>query len=163
VGFDRQAVGAAIWRGDPGATLSGQRIRAWAALAVADAAQPDVLVTTSRAVIENLLESHGDALRFERLADIRVSVPPAGRTSLLSGVLADLANRESLTTADLSAITSPVDDAATGPAVSVTFFGAANRTPATVIRRIAPAALAPTGENETAKPVRNTLILLMES
>ncbi|WP_372682845.1 hypothetical protein [Desulfosarcina sp.] len=163
VGFDRQASGAAIWRDDPGAALTGTRIRAWATLAAADAVPPELLVTTSRAVIDNLLETHADALRLDRLADIRLPFPPAGTAPVLSGVLADLANRESLESADLSSIASPADDAVAARTVTVTLFGAVNRTPATVLRRLAPAALAPHEENNQPKSVRHTLIVLVES
>ena len=162
VGFERQASGTVIWRDDPGATLSGQRIRAWAALVVADAAQPDVLVTTSRAVIDTLLETHGEALCLDRLADIRLPIPPAGTAPVLGKLLVDLANRESLASTDLSSIASPAADAASGTAVTVTLFGAANRTPATVIRRMAPAAVAPNAEIEKPKSARHTLIILVE-
>jgi hypothetical protein len=163
VGFDRQGVGAAVWRDDPGAMLSGQRIRAWATLAVADTVQPDALVTTSRAVIDTLLETHGEALNIGRLADIRVPVPPAGTAPQLSGLLADMANRESFSSADFSSIASPTADAASGPAVTVTFFSAVNRTPATAIRRMAPVILAQHGKKEKPNSVRNTLIILVES
>lgn len=162
VGFDRQAVGAAIWRDDPGTTLSGQRIRAWATLAVADAALPDVLVTTSRAVIDTLMETHGEALCLDRLANLRFPIPPAGTPPLLSGLLADLANRESLPTADLSSIASSAADVVSGPDVAVTLFCAANLTSASLIRQMAPAAVAPCAEKEKPKSVSHSLIILVE-
>ena len=163
VGFNRQAFGAAIWRDDPGATLTGQRVRAWATLAVADAVLPELLITTSRAVIDTLLDAHGEALHLERLADIRLPIPPDGTAPVLGKMLVDLANRETLPSADLSSIASPAAEAASGPAVTVTLFGAANRTPATVIRRMAPSSLASSGENEKPKSVCHTLIILVES
>jgi hypothetical protein len=78
-------------------------------------------------------------------------------------MLVDLANQESLPSADLSSIVSPAADGASGPAVTVTLFGAVNLTPATVIRRMAPAALALSGENEKSKSVCHTLIILVEN
>ncbi len=162
-GFNRQAFGAAIWRDDPGAKLTGQRVRAWAALAVADAVLPELLITTSRAVIDTLLDTHGETLHLERLADIRLPIPPAGTAPGLGKMLVDLANRESLPSADLSSIASPAAGAVSGPAATVTLFCAANQAPATVIRRLAPASLAPSGENETPKSVCHTLIILVES
>jgi hypothetical protein len=162
-GFDRQAFGAAIWRDDPGAALTGQRIRAWAALAVADAVPPERLITTSRAVIDSLLDTHGDALHLQRLADIRLPIPPAGPAPPLEKMLADLTNREPLTPPDLSSIALPAADAASGPVLTVTLFGTANRTPLSVLRRMAPAPLALSAENEKPKSVRHTLIILVES
>lgn len=161
--FDRQAVGAATWRDDSGATLTGQRIRAWATLAVADAVLPEMLITTSRAVIDTLLDTHGEALHLERLADIRLPISPAGTTPILGKMLLDLANQESLPSADLSSIASPAADAASGTAITVTLFGAANQAPAAVIRRMAPASLALSGENEKSKSVCHTLIILVEN
>ncbi|MBR9984774.1 MAG: hypothetical protein KFF68_02580 [Desulfosarcina sp.] len=162
VGFNRQALGAAIWRDDPGARLTGQRVRAWATLAVADAVQPDVLVTTSRAVIDTLLETHGDALHLERLADVRLSIPPVGKAPLLERVLNDLASRGSRPAADLSAILSPTAEAASEPAATVTLICGTNQTPASVIRRMAPAAVDRSGEKDNPNPVRHSLIVLVE-
>ncbi len=162
-GFNRQAFGASIWRDDPGAKLTGQRVRAWAALAAADAVPPELLITTSPAVIDTLLDTHGEALHFERLADIRLVIPPAGKTPVLGKMLVDLANRESLPSADLSCFAAPATDAVSESAATVTLFCAANQAPATVLRRLAPASLAPVGENETPKSVCRTLILLVKS
>lgn len=162
-GFDRQAFGTAIWRDDPGAALTGQRVRAWATLAVADAVPADLLITTSRAVIDMLLDTHGEALHFQRRADIRLPIPPTGTVPVLGNMLADLATRESLLLTDRASIVPPAADAASGPAVNVTLIGAANLTPATVIQRMAPASIAPSGENEKPKSVCHTLIILVES
>ena len=163
VGFNRQAIGGAIWRDDPGAKLTGQRIRAWATLAAADAELPQLLITTSRAVIDTLLETRGETIGLEKLADSRLSIPSAGTAPVLGRVLAGLAAQETLTSADFSPIAALAADAASEPAVSATFFVAANRTPATVIRRMAPATAAPPEENGKVKSVRHTLIVLVEN
>ncbi|MBC2712385.1 MAG: hypothetical protein HGJ94_15795 [Desulfosarcina sp.] len=161
-GFNRQTHGGTIWREDPGTKLTGQRIRAWAALAAADAKLPELLVTTSSAVIDTLLETSGEALRLEKLADMRLCVPSAGTTPVLGRVLADLAVQETLPSADLSAFASLAAELASEPAVTVTLFVAANRTPATVISRVAPATASPPEENGKPKSVRHTLIVLVE-
>ena len=56
-GFPRKAYGETLWREDPGAKLTGQRIRAWFKLAAADAEPPDLLVTTSASVMDTLVET----------------------------------------------------------------------------------------------------------
>jgi hypothetical protein len=109
------------------------------------------------------LDTHGEALHLERLADIRIPIPPAGTTPVLGRMLVDLANRESLPSADLLSFATPAADAVSEPAATVTLFCAANQAPATVIRRLAPASLALSGENESPKSVCHTLILLVES
>ena len=162
-GFNRQPFGAEIWRDDPGAKLTEQRIRAWATLAAADAAMPELLITTSRVVIDTLLETFNGDLHLERLADIRLPVTSTGAAPVLVGVLADLAHRESLPSADRSAFASLAADAVSEPAVAVTLYGAANRTPATVIRWMAPSSAALSGENEKSNSVGHTLIVLAES
>jgi hypothetical protein len=163
VGFNRQAFGAGTWREDPGAKLTGQRIRAWATLAAADAVLPELLVTTSRMVIDTLLETCGEALHLEQLGDIRLPFPPAAATPVLGQMLVDLASRESLVLVERPPFASPAADKASSPAASVTLIGAANRTPARVIRRMAPETATPPGENEKPASVRHTLIVLVES
>lgn len=161
-GFSRQTLGSEIWRDDPGAKLTGQRIRAWATLAVADKALPELLITTSRAVIDSLLETHGDALCLERLADIRLPLPLGGPAPVLKA-LADLADRESLPSADHSPFSSMAAGTESEPGATVTLFAAANRTPSSVIRRMAPATAGLSGENEKPQSVCHTLIVLVES
>ena len=163
VGFSRQAFGAEIWRDDPGAKLTMQRIRAWATLAAADDALPELLITTSRAVIDTLLEIHGDVLCLERLADIRLPIPSAGTAMVLGRVLADLAARESPPSAALSPFVSMAAGMESEPAATVTLFAAANRTPSSVVRRLAPATAGGSGENEKPESVCHTLFVLVES
>jgi len=162
-GFNRQALGLEIWRDDPGAKLTGQRIRAWATLAAADDTIPELLITTSSAVIDTLLETHGDALRLERLAEIRLDVPSAGTAPVLDRVLADLAGRASLPSADLASFEKLATDAASETAVTATLFVAANQTPASVIRRIATATTSSPEEIGQPKSACHTVIVLVES
>ena len=161
-GFNRQVLGAGIRRDDPGAKLTGQRIRAWATLAAAAAELPQLLITTSRAVVDTLLETRGEAIGLEKLAGSRLSVPSAGTAPVLGRVLADLTAKETLSSADLLPFAALAADAAAEPAVTATVFVAANRTPATVIRQMAHATAAPLEENGKPKSVRHTLILLVE-
>jgi hypothetical protein len=160
--FNRQGLGNVIWRDDPGAKLTAQRMRAWATLALADAEPPDMLITTSRAVIDTLLESCGEALGIKKLAGSRLAVQDAATVPLVGGVLADLAVRDSLQSEDLAAFEALAADAACEPAVTVTLFIAANRTPASVIRRMAPGIATPAEQNRSVKSLRHTLIVLVE-
>lgn len=160
--FNREAYGATIWQEDPGAKLTGQRIRAWATLAAADAVMPELLVTTSASVMDTLLETHGEAINLERLADIGIGLPSDGEAPVLARVLADLATRDTLPSADIASFRSLAADAATGQAVTVTLFVAANQTPATVIGRMAPSATAAPDENEKPNSARHTLFVLMD-
>jgi len=162
-GFDRQSFGAGIWRDDPGAKLTGQRIRAWATLAAADSDLPELLITTSRAVTDTLVETCGDRLCLEKLTEIRLVPPSAGTAPALIRVLADLAGQASLPSADLSALKRLAADAAAVPAVTVTLLVAANQTPASVIRRMASATTIPPEENNNPNSVGHTLIALVES
>ena len=57
--FSRHSLGSEIWSEDPGAKHTPQRIRAWATLAAADSQLPAVLVTTSAAVVDTLMETRG--------------------------------------------------------------------------------------------------------
>lgn len=162
VDFNRQILGGTIWREDPGKKLTAQRIRAWATLAAADADPPEMMITTSMAVIDILLESHADVLGLEKLAGIRVAVQDAGSLPRVGRVLTDLAVRDSLPSADLASFKALAADADCGSTATVSLFIAANRTPATVIRRMAPANPIPSAPNGTATPLHHTLIVLVE-
>jgi hypothetical protein len=160
--FNRKAYAGTLWREDPGAKLTGQRIRAWSSLAVADSVLPDLLVTTSRSVMETLMDIHGETLDLQRLGDARLSVPPADAPSVMGRLLADLATQATLSPADLTPISAPAADLPSEPAVTVTLFGAGNHSPAAVLGRMAPAAAASPREDGTPGPIRHTLFLLVE-
>jgi hypothetical protein len=162
-GFSRQSLGAGFWRDDPGAKLTGQRMRAWATLAQADATLPELLITTSPAVIDSLLETHGDALRVEKRVEIHLDVPAAGEAPALHKVLADLADQASLPSADFASVDNLAADAASETAVTVTLFVAANQTPDRVIRRMAAATPSSPDEIGQSKLVRHTVIIMVES
>jgi hypothetical protein len=159
--FPRKAYGATLWREDPGAKLTGQRIRAWFKLAAA-AEPPELLVTTSASVMDTLMETHGETLNLARLADIRIVVPPADAPPPLGRVLGDLAAGDSLQETHLGPFTALAADAAAETGITVTLFGAANRSPATVIGRMSPAAGSPASETDVPEPIRHTLFLLVE-
>jgi hypothetical protein len=89
-GFNREAYGSTLWREDPGAKLTGQRLHAWAGLAGVDENPPEVLVTTSPAVIEYLLENAGDTAALAKLADVRLDVRKHSGDPILGCVLAGL-------------------------------------------------------------------------
>ena len=161
--FNRESPRETIWQEDPGAKLTGQRIRAWATLAAADAAMPAVLVTTSASVMDTLLETHAETINLERLADIRIGLPSDGEAPVFGRVLADLAVRGTLPSTDIASLTSFSAGAAAQQAVTVTLFVAANRTPATVISRMAPSAATPPEENEKPNSVRHTPFVLVNS
>ena len=162
-GFNRQALSAEIWRDDPGAKLTGQRIRAWARLAAADAATPELLITTSPAVIDTLLETHGDALCLDKLAEIRLDVPSAGAAPVLDKVLADLSGQASLSSTDLASLENLAADEAVETVMTATLFVAENQTPSRVIRRMAAATPSSPEENGPSESVCHTLIVLVES
>lgn len=157
-GFDRQATGGAIWRDDPGAKLTAQRIRAWASLAAADVHLPEVLVTTSPAVIDALLETSAAAFGLEKLGDLRLSLPSDATAAPLGRLLADLAAKETLSSADLLPI-----EAVCEPAANVIMCVAANRKPASVIRQIADIEATPSGANQSPESHRHTLIVLVNA
>jgi len=73
--FSRKAYGGTLWREDRGARLTGQRIRAWANVAAADEALPEVMITTSPAVIDALQEKAEKGDGLEKLAATRLAVP----------------------------------------------------------------------------------------
>lgn len=161
--FSRQALGAAVWREDPGAKLTGQRIRAWATLAAADATPPELLITTSPVVIDTLLETHGDTLGLDKLANMRLPVPLAGMAPILDKVLAELANQASLASADLASLEELATDTTAEKVVTATFFIAANQTPGLVIQRLAAATRFLPDEISPPEPVCHTVIVLVES
>jgi hypothetical protein len=160
--FDRHGLGTGIWREDPGARLTEQRIRAWATLAAADGRMPDLLITTSKAVTDTLMETWGASMVLERLASIRLAVPSVGETPPLSRVLHDAASRQSLTAEDLALFTALDRSAAAGPSDTITLFAALNRPPADMIGGMTPANIRPAEKRETDTAVRHTLILLVE-
>lgn len=161
-GFSREGIGKAIWQEDPGNRLTGQRIRAWAMLAAADAKPPKLLITTSPAVTDTLLERFADKIHFEKLANIRLSLPAEGQPSTLGTVLADLAAADSLSSAALAPFTSLAAHAVDEPCVGVTLFRAAGRHPDGIIRQLAPAAFPTSEQNLGTESVYHTLIVLIQ-
>ena len=161
--FPRKAYGDTLWRDDPGAKLTGQRLRAWFRLAVAAVEPPELLVTTSASVMDTLMEPHGETLNLARLAEIRLAVPPVDAPPPLDRVLADLATGDSLPETRLGPFTALDADAASETGVTITLFCAANCSPATVLGRMAPAADGPPEKGDDPESIRHTLFLLVDS
>ena len=162
-GFSREGVGSRLWREDPGAKHTAQRIRAWARLMAADDQLPQMLVTTSSAVVETLVEAHAEASGLERLAEIRLRRIPDEPAPLLGSVLARLAGAESPVSTDLSDFGLPTIDPASEPGISVAVYLAADMSPDRFIGQLTPAAVLakpPAGQSAEA---RHTLIVLVGS
>ena len=161
-GFSRAAFGQQVWRDEPGAKLTRQRIRAWATLAAADADPPQMLISTSPTVIETLRDRYGDTLRLEKLADLSLSLPPADAPPLLGGLLNELATREDPQSVDLSKMVSPAGDAITGGSISARIFVATHRTPAIVIKQMAGETATSLEKDGRLHPFQHTPIVLLE-
>jgi hypothetical protein len=154
--FNRQNRWPALGQQDPGARLTGQRMRAWATLATADPTPPELLITTSSAVIDWLLEPPEDLLSLEKLAEIRISLPPAGTAPLLLRPLAALAAGSTEGLADLAAL--GVNGAAE-PTVCATVYRVADQPPAAFLCRMARAAVVAPLPKCPSPAVRHTLIV----
>lgn len=159
--FTRRGTGNSLWRDDPGARLTMQRIRAWAGLAGRDAHPPQWLVTTSAAVMEAIVDAHADGLQIAKLAAIRLPMPAPSASSLLVEALTALSTAESPTTVDLAAMPLPAVDAEQAGTVAVSLFAAVQRTPDEVIRQLGPATDRP-ARPATASPARHTLLVLVD-
>jgi hypothetical protein len=159
-GFNRQSFLGASWREDPGARLTGQRIRAWARLAAADHEMPQTLITTSPTVVETLVEIHGQTSGLEKLTDIRLPAPPDAVEPLLRTPLGSLATADSPSMADLAAFNLPTVDASSQAAVTVTLYAAANLIPEAFIAQLGASRSAPLEPGAGQPAARHTLIVL---
>jgi len=161
-GFNRQAYGGTLWREDRGARSTEQRIRAWANLAAADEMLPEVMITTSPAVIDALQEKAENGNGLEKLADTRLAVPatPISETMgdpLLDRVLSALCDGTTELSGDLGAAGWPV--ATSGKGVAVGLYVAENRSPMQWVRHLADPA---SGSSPAAKSKVQTLVLALE-
>ncbi len=162
-GFSREGVGSGLWREDPGATHTAQRIRAWARLMAADDQPPQLLVTTSLAVVETLIEAHSEASGFELLVEMCLHQIPDETAPVMGSMLAELAGAESRPATDLSAFGLPTIDSASDTGISVAVYVAADMTPARFIGQLtASAGHAKPPSNQSAA-ARHTLITLIGS
>lgn len=134
--FNRQPPGSSIWQEDQGAKQTRQRVRSWAMLAGSEPA-PEVLVTTSPAVMDYLLEMHGEELNIEELIVFPVTFSLGGVSPVLKPALDELARQENLTSDGFPSLAGVISDAASKVAVKVTLFAAVDRTPIDVIRHLA--------------------------
>lgn len=163
VGFNRQSAGGTIWQDDPGARMTTQRIRAWARLASADPSPPALLVTTSTAVMDTIIDLYGETIGIEKSAVIRMAVPNVNEPPALSAVLTELCSIDRLAPEALSAFMSLGVDAETQSSVAVTLYIAEKRSNEAAIRSLA----AEPGEaielEKTAEHLRHTLIVLVEN
>jgi len=155
-GFNREAYGGTLWREDSGARLTGQRLRAWARLAMADEQQPEALVTTSPAVVDALVEYAGDAVGIEKLADLYFDVSDDTGEPLLGRVLAGFLDGKR-TLAEDAAEAGPAPDAAES-SVRVRLFARANQPPKAFIEGLATSTLQQPGDGTPG----NTLVVLVE-
>jgi hypothetical protein len=136
--FNRQPTSGTVWRDDPGAKLTTQRIRAWARLALADTPPaPDLLITTSAAVMDTLTDSCGEGIGFEKAGALRMAIPNEDEAPALSTVLTDLIRRQRPSPETLSALSSLAVDAESESCVMVTFYVAEDRSIEAVIRYLA--------------------------
>jgi hypothetical protein len=161
-GFSRQASSGTLWREDRGARSTGQRIRAWASLAAADENLPEVMITTSPAVIDALLETAEKGDGLEKIADTRLALPepPIPETMgepLLDRVLSGLGEGEIGPSGDLCAAGWPAATSETGAVVCL--YAVANRSPANWVGRLADPAFA---FSPAAKGTACTLIVAVE-
>jgi hypothetical protein len=138
-GFSRKAYGGALWREDRGARLTAQRIRAWANLAAADETLPKVMITTSPAVIDGLLEMGEKAGGLEKLADARLAMPDAIPTEtieapLLGRFLSGIGEGTIALSEDFRAAGWPAAASESGMAVDL--YAAVNRSPSNWVERL---------------------------
>jgi hypothetical protein len=151
-GFRRNAPGGTLWREDRGARSTGQRIRAWANLAAADENLPEVLVTTSPAVIDSLLETAEKDDGLERLAETRLAIPEAVGEPLLGRLLSGIGDGMIDPSGDLCAAGWPADASETGVAVGL--YAAVNRSPSSWVGRLAgPALVSPPAARGTVHTI----------
>ncbi|BBO89358.1 hypothetical protein [Desulfosarcina ovata] len=162
-GFNRHGAGGELWREDPGARQTIQRIRAWSTLALADSRLPDLLVTTSPAVVDTLQETFADTLRLDTLATIRMSLPDAPEVPPLNAVLSDLTGQADFSADDLAPFTDLAESEPDHTAVTVTLLAAVGHRPAAVIAAMAPGAVLRGEENGSGQATRHTLILLVQN
>jgi hypothetical protein len=161
--FSRQAHGGTLWREDRGARSTGQRIRAWASLAAADEALPEVVVTSSPAVIDLLQEKAEKGAGLEKLADTRLAIldPTLSETieePLLGRVLSGLGDGTIDLSGDLCAAGWPVSTSETGAAIDL--YAIMNLSPADWVGRLADpdSALSPVDKGTV-----HTLVVAVES
>lgn len=159
--FNRRSFELSNWREDPGAKGTAQRIRAWAGLAVADPGLPAVWVTTSAAVVDLLQETGSRTIDLERVAGIRLSVPTDGTHAIPADVLSGVMAKKTLNCEDLAPFTALAGGADGSPSVRVGLFSA-NRSPASVVRRMAPTGIATHGKQAHEKSSGQTLLVLVE-
>jgi len=160
--FDRQGIGSRVWREDPGSRLTSQRIRAWAGLAAADAELPNWLLTTSPAVASALLENFADDLHFEKVAELHLPGHVQGGPPLLGEALTALSIAPSAPPADLSVLPLPTAGGEDASGLCIRLYAAADRTPAQVIRTMAPKSSITPASADRPDAARHTLLLLAD-
>jgi hypothetical protein len=129
----------------------------------ADDQLPQMLVTTSSAVVETLVEAHAETSGLKRLAEIRLRRTADEPAPLLGSALAALAGAESPVSMDLSDVGLPTIDPASEPGISVAVYLAADMTTDRFIDQLTPAAVLAKPPTEQSAGVRHTLIVLVGS
>lgn len=161
--FSRHALGLQLWREDPGAKRTEQRIRSWATLAVADSEWPNCfIITTSPAVVDMLVESWDAVMSIEQLASIPLAIASDDAPLILNTVLAELAVRDFLTTDACDALVALKSDDPDAPAIVVTLYAAIDCPPASMLRKLAPAGARRAEKKTDPTKVHHTLIVLVE-
>ncbi|BBO78931.1 hypothetical protein DSCW_63480 [Desulfosarcina widdelii] len=133
-GFSRKAYASTLWREDRGARSTGQRIRAWANLAAADENLPEVMITTSPAVADLLLEKSEKGNGLEKLGDTRLTMPEEIGEPLLDRLLSGLGEGTIDLSGDICAKGWPAAPSETG--ADICLYAAVNRSPADWVGRL---------------------------
>jgi len=155
--FSRKAYGGTLWHEDRGARSTGQRIRAWANLAAADGNLPEVMITTSPAVADLLLETSEKGSGLEKLADTRLTMPEEIGVPLLGRLLSGLGEGTIDLSGDICAEGWPSAPSEAG--VAVCLYAAVNRSPANWVGRLVdPDAVLSSAANETI----HTMVVAVE-
>ncbi len=160
--FKRRLLGGGVWREDPGARQTMQRIRAWACLAVADDNPPDCLITTSRAVMESLIESVDQTMAIQQVAAIRCTAAETDRP-LLNGTLTDLMGQDDLSAGAGEAFAALNGEIAEDGGVAVTIYATPHVAPADLIAGLAPDTATRSDDGADRGGGKHTFILLVES
>ncbi len=156
--FRRGMVKSGVWEEDAGARHTLQRLRYWGTLAAVDS--PHMMVTTSPAAVDALLEHLGETTGLKKWHQCEIPLPEADSPPALMPYLNDLAAATSPETAEPSELERCIDKTTSGPVAPMTLYLAANCTPGQFIGQMIE--ISPREEEcQGTGPWRHTLILLV--
>ena len=155
--FNRQQVGKTKWPEDQGAKQTRLRLRSWAALA-GFGPLPEILVTTSQAVMDDLLERDQEKIRIEKLAVVSTTKHEAGEKGLLKPALEELAQQSDLSLFDPLSLKLP---GLSETGFRITLFAALNKAPIDLLHLLTPDVFIGGKQDEQAT-LCHTLIVLVE-